>query len=267
VSRLPSLALCAAGLSLSVSCTRSPSPDQLKATLKQHPEILAEAIREHPEEIMAALRVAADSVQRLEQGQAARAEDERIGRELAHPRQPILGAMRAVRGERDAPVTIVVYSDFQCPYCRRDVPVLAGLLDRYRGRVRILLKQTPLPIHPHARAAAAMFEAILRQNDSLAWRYYDLLFANQERLNAEGERYLEVAAREIGADLSRARRDAASQAVMRIIDGDLAEFQSFGFSGTPGFLVNGVMLDGAHPPEAFERVIDRILQGPVAGGR
>lgn len=249
---------------LLAACSSSPSPDQLKASLKRHPEILAEAIREHPAEIMAALRVAAESAQKLEQGRAVRAEEERIGRELAHPRQPVLADTRAVRGDRGAPVTIVVYSDFQCPYCRRDVPVLQGLLDKYKGKVRVLLKQTPLPMHPHARSAATMFEAVLRQNESLAWRYFDLLFANQERLNAEGARYLEAAAQQAGADLPRARRDAGSPAVSQVIDADLAEFQAFGFSGTPGFLINGVMLDGAHPPEDFERVIDRVLAGPVA---
>jgi protein-disulfide isomerase len=245
------------------ACSPSPSPDQLRKALKQHPEILAEAIREHPEEIMAALRVAADSAQKLDRGRMTRAEDERIGRELAHPRQPVIGPTRAVRGDRSAPITIVVYSDFQCPYCRRDVPVLQSLLAKYPGKVRLLLKQTPLTIHTHARAAAQMFEAIRMQDEGRAWRYFDLVFENQERLGAEGTRYLEVAAQQVGADLSRAQRDAAGGEVSHIIESDLAEFQAFGFSGTPGFLVNGVMLDGAHPPEDFERIITRILEGPV----
>lgn len=212
---------------------------------------------------MAALRVAADSAQKLDRGRLAKAEEERIGRELAHPRQPAITAGRAVRGDRNAPITIVVYSDFQCPFCRRDVPVLQGLLEKYPGKVRLLLKQTPLSIHPHARAAAQMFEAIRKQDEGRAWRYFDLVFANQERLSAEGPRYLEAVAQQVGADLPRARRDAGGEDVSRIIEGDLAEFQAFGFSGTPGFLVNGVMLDGAHPPEDFERIITRILGGPA----
>lgn len=239
----------------------NPSPDQLRATLKQHPEILAEVIRQHPAEIMEALQAAADSYQHLSQTKVDQAEEERIGRELAAPRHPVIGAGRAVRGAPGAPVTIVEYSDFQCPYCRRDVPVLKAVLEKYPAQVRLVLKQAPLPMHAHAHEAALMFEAVLRQGQDKAWRYYDLLFANQERLGAEGGAYLDAAARQAGADVARARRDARSAEVGAIVDADLAEFQQFGFSGTPGFIVNGVMLDGSKPIEAFEHVIARVLAG------
>jgi protein-disulfide isomerase len=248
--------------SLLAAC--SPSPEQFRATLKQHPEILAEAIRQHPAEIMEALQAAADSYQHLSQAKADQAEGERIERELAAPRHPLIGAARAVRGAPGAPVTIVEYSDFQCPYCRREVPVLNAVLEKYPGQVRLVLKQTPLTIHAHAREAALMFEAVLRQGQDKAWRYFDLLFANQERIGAEGGGYLDAAARQAGADVARARRDARSPEVGAIVDADLAEFEQFGFSGTPGFIVNGVMLDGAKPIEAFERVITRVLAGQGA---
>jgi protein-disulfide isomerase len=156
-------------------------------------------------------------------------------------------------------VTIVEYSDFQCPYCRRDVPVLQAVLRKYDGQVRLMLKQAPLEIHPHARAAASMFEAVLRQNPDQAWRLHDLLFANQERLGDEGARYLETAVRTVGADLARARRDADGPEVAAVLAGDQAEFQRFGFTGTPGFLIDGVMLDGARPVEAFDKIIQRAL--------
>jgi len=245
--------------SLLAACT--PSPDQLRATLKQHPEILAEFIRQHPAEVMEALQAAADSYQHLAQAKADQAEEERIARELAAPRRPVIEPGRAVRGAPDAPVTIVEYSDFQCPYCRRDVPVLKAVLEKYPGQVRLVLKQTPLAIHAHAHEAALMFEAVLRQGQDKAWHYFDLLFANQERLGAEGGAYLDAAARQVGADVARARRDARSAEIGAIVDADLAEFQQFGFSGTPGFIVNGVMLDGSKPIEAFERVITRVLAG------
>lgn len=252
-------ALLAALSILPAAC--SPSPEQIRATLKQHPEILAEVIRQHPAEIMEALQAAADSYQHLSQAKADQAEEERIGRELAAPRHPVIGAGRAVRGAAEAPVTIVEYSDFQCPYCRRDVPVLKAVLEKYPGQVRLVLKQTPLPIHAHAHEAALMFEAVLRQGQDKAWRYFDLLFANQERLGAEGGAFLDAAARQAGADVGRARRDARSEEINAIVEADLAEFQQFGFSGTPGFIVNGVMLDGSKPIEAFDRVISRVLAG------
>jgi protein-disulfide isomerase len=261
--------ICAALLlttaSLLAGC--SPSPDELRAALKKHPEILAEAIREHPTEVMEALQAAADSYQHLSQAKAARAEDERIERELAAPRHPAIGAGRALRGAPGAPVTIVEYSDFQCPYCRRDASVLKAVLTKYPGRVRLVLKQAPLTSHAHAMEAARMFEAVLLQGQEKAWRYHDLLFENQERLTVEGGAYLDAAARSAGADAARARRDAQTVAVSTIVDADLAEFQQFGFSGTPAFIVNGVVLDGAHPIEDFDRVIARVLAGqsPPAG--
>ena len=261
--------ICAALLlttaSLLAGC--SPAPDALRAALKKHPEILAEAIREHPTEVMEALQAAADSYQHLSQAKAARAEDERIERELAAPRHPAIAAGRALRGAPGAPVTIVEYSDFQCPYCRRDASVLKAVLAKYPGQVRLVLKQAPLTIHAHAMEAARMFEAVLLQSQEKAWRFHDLMFENQERLTAEGGAYLDAAARGAGADVARARRDAQNMAVSTIIDADLAEFQQFGFSGTPAFIVNGVVLDGAHPIEDFERVIERILSGqsPPAG--
>jgi protein-disulfide isomerase len=242
----------------------SPSPDQLKATLKQHPEILAEAIREHPKEMMEALQAASDSYRVYAQAHAAEVEDQRIERELAAPKQPVLTGNRASRGPADAPVTIVMYSDFQCPYCRRDVPVLEALLRKYPAQVRLLLKQTPVPSHPYGRPAAEMFEALLRQDPAKAWHYHDLLFTNQERLGREGMAYLEVAAREAGADMPRARRDAAGAEVKQIIDADIAEFEAFGFTGTPGFIINGVSLDGARPQEVFEHIIQRILTTSAA---
>ncbi len=240
----------------------SPSPAQLKASLKQHPEILADAIREHPVEVMEALQAASDSYQKVAQAQAGVVEDARISKELQSPRHPDLAGGRAIRGKADAPVTIVIYSDFQCPYCRRDVPVLEALLTKYPDQVRLVLKQTPIPTHPYARPAAEMFEAILVQDPAKAWQYFDILFGNQERLNREGMAFLETAARQSGADLSRARRDAAGPEVKAKIDADLAEFESYGFTGTPGFVINGVMLDGARPQEAFERIIRQVL--PVA---
>jgi protein-disulfide isomerase len=185
----------------------------------------------------------------------------RITRELAAPRHPVLQPGRATIGAPEAVITIVEYSDFQCPYCRREVPVLKQLLQRHPGQVRLVLKQTPLPTHAHAAEAARMFEAVLRQGQERAWRYYDLLFENQERLAAEGGAYLDLAARAVGADVARARRDASSEEIAQIIAADQAEFQEFGFTGTPGFLVNGVVLDGSKPLQVFERVILRVLGG------
>lgn len=239
----------------------APSPDRLKDELVKHPEIVLAAIEAHPTEFIAALQKAAaqDGV-----GPSPAAEQRRLDEEFAHPKTPAI-TRRAVLGNPTAPVTIVEYSDFQCPFCREEREVLVQLMHEYGDRVRLVVKHTPLVAHPVAMPAALMYEAIARQDPMAAYRFYDDLFAHQERLDAEGESYLTVAARAAGADTARARRDARSPEVRAVVDADLDEGRRFGFTGTPGFLVNGVSLEGAHPIADFEQIINRHLA--LARGR
>ncbi|MFL5617321.1 MAG: DsbA family protein [Gemmatimonadaceae bacterium] len=162
-------------------------------------------------------------------------------------------------GNPSAPITIVEYTDFECPYCRQEHPVIVELFKRYADRVRLVVKDMPMPFHPRAMPAARMFEAVAMQDASKAPKFYDVMYDHQERLIAEGDRFLEETVRSLGLDLSRARRDAASDAVTARISADVAEARRFGFTGTPGFLVNGVLLEGAYPVETFARIIDRQL--------
>ncbi len=213
------------------------------------------AIEAHPQAFIAALQKAAAQVGA---GPSPAALQRQLDDDFAHPKRPVI-TRRAVLGNPAAPVTIVEYSDFQCPYCREERDVLVRLMTEYGDSVRLVVKHTPLTGHPVAMPAALMYEAIARQDPLAAYRFYDNLFANQGRLDAEGEPYLAVAARAAGADPAQAGRDAASADVRAIVEADLAEGQRFGFTGTPGFLVNGVALQGAHPIGDFERIINRHL--------
>ncbi len=233
----------------------APSPDRLKDELVKHPEIVLAAIEAHPTEFIRALQKAA-AQQGL--GPSPAAERRRLDEEFAHPKAPAI-TRRAVLGNPAAPVTIVEYSDFQCPYCRRERDVLVNLLREYGDSVRLVVKHTPLDAHPVALPAALMYEAIARQNPMAAYRFYDDLFAHQDRLDAEGEPYLTVAARAAGADPARAARDARTPEIRAVINADLDEGQRFGFTGTPGFLINGVSMQGAHPIADFEQIINRHL--------
>jgi len=241
------------------SCSRDPSPEALQRTLSAHPEVLTAAIKAHPAEFMQAVN-GAFQVSQAAQEQAAA--DKREA-EFRNPKQPDL-AGRVALGNPAALVTIVEYTDFECPYCRQSVAVLQQLLARYRGQVRLVVKQTPLAIHPNAMPAALMFEALAQQDGAKAFKFYALMYAEQSRLVAEGQRFVEEAARQVGADVPRALRDQQSEVVRARVAADLAEGQSFGFTGTPGFLVNGVALEGAHPVDNFVPIIDRHLQGAAA---
>jgi protein-disulfide isomerase len=254
----------AAGLVLLAGCSRSPSPEELERTIAEHPQILYKAIEKHPAEFLEVLNRAAQAAQRQQAEMAQHAADSARSEGFAHPRKPAIDMRRAIRGNVNAPVTIVEYSDFQCPYCRREHEVLANLLIRYDGKVRLVLKQTPLEIHPMARPAAQMFEALALQDPAKAWRFHDMLFDDQERLASEGEGFILSAAAATGADVERAKRDAAGPQVAATIAADEAEARSFGLSGTPMLLVNGVTFDGAYPEEDIARVIDRHLANAAA---
>ncbi|MDB4947996.1 MAG: thiol:disulfide interchange protein [Gemmatimonadetes bacterium] len=241
-------------------CSSQPSPEQLQETLVNHPQILYAVIQKHPAEFLDVLNKAVTAAQEQQQSQAGEAQLRRRDEELRHPKQPVVTAARAVRGNRAAPVTIVEYTDFQCPYCRQEEAVLRQVVGRYEGKVRLVIKQTPLvDIHPQALPAARMFEAIAMQSPEKAWQFHDLLFANQDRLQEGGPAFLEAAARSVGADVPRALADAQGPAVAAIIREDQAEAKRFGFSGTPGILINGVSFDGAYPEGELAKVIDRQL--------
>jgi protein-disulfide isomerase len=174
---------------------------------------------------------------------------------------PVDGA--AIRGAADAPVTIVEFSDFHCPFCKRVQPTLAQLLERYPGKVRLAYRDYPIDgLHPQARKAAEA--ARCARDQGKFWEYHDLLFAGPPSATPEAlERYagqagLDVAA--FGACLSGGVHRAAVQR-------DVDEAGRLGISGTPGFFINGRPLTGAQPLEAFVRVIEEELaaSGTPAG--
>jgi protein-disulfide isomerase len=162
----------------------------------------------------------------------------------------------ATRGPENAEVTIVEYSDFQCPFCARVQPTLAKIEETYGDKVRRVYKHLPLRIHPEAPGAAAASEAALRQGKF--WEMHNKIFASQREL---GDAVYRRFAEELGLDLARFDEDRASSEVKQRIERDEQEAQRLGVSGTPAFFINGRFLSGAQPFEAFQRVIDEELEG------
>ena len=255
------IGLCAA---LLVSCRQEPSAADIERQLQQHPDILYRVIEQHPAEFITALNKAAQVAQAELQKNAVRDASAKMDVEFQTPKVPALDH-RIAFGNEDAPVTIVEYSDFQCPYCRREREVLVEVMRKYGDRVRLVVKQTPLDMHPQAMLSALTYEAVAHQDPAKAFKLYDELFNNQARLGAQGAAYLDEAVKTVGADVTRAKSDAQSAAVKATVAADLAEFQKFGFIGTPAFLINGVSLEGSRPAAEFERIIDRHLAGLTGG--
>ena len=161
------------------------------------------------------------------------------------------------RGPAHSKVTIIEWSDFQCPYCGRVEPTIAQIEKTYGKDVRIVWKNQPLPMHPNARPAAeiAMAAHALKGNDGF-WKVHDTIFQNQRALDrASLEKYAKdvgLSGSDIQAALDEKKYDAQIQA-------DSAEGNRFGATGTPAFFVNGRFLSGAQPFEAFKKVIDEEI--------
>ena len=168
---------------------------------------------------------------------------------------PLGGAPR--RGGKQARVTIVEWSDFQCPFCGRVNATLQQVEATYGDRVALVFKHLPLPMHPGAPAAHAAAEAAHRQGHF--WAMHDKIFANPREVDAVTlARYAE----EIGLDIDRFRRDSESEVVRERIRSDAQEARELGVSGTPSFFVNGRFLSGAQPFASFKRLIEQELREP-----
>lgn len=166
---------------------------------------------------------------------------------------------RMLRGNPSAPVTIVEFTDFQCPYCANGARTVSAMMAKYEGKVKLIVKHYPLPFHPVALPAALYFEGIALQSPEKAWQFYDAVFANPGRLS-EGEDSLKTVAAELGVDMQKLEKDVRSPETYKKIAADKQEFEAAKFDGVPVFIINGTALVGAQPPQAFIEVIDAALK-------
>jgi protein-disulfide isomerase len=164
-----------------------------------------------------------------------------------------------VRGPRNAPVTIVEWSDFQCPFCGRVEPTLQQLRDEYHGKIRFAWKNQPLSIHPNAMPAAEA--AMAAHEQGKFWEFHDALFKKQGQLSPA--LYDEVA-RQLGLDMGRFHAAIQGNKHASHIQADMAAGNAVGAQGTPTFFINGKKLVGAQPIDEFKRLIDAELAAAVA---
>jgi len=159
------------------------------------------------------------------------------------------------RGAETAPVTIVKFEDFHCPYCRRVQGTLSELLVRYGDKVKVVHRDFPLDtVHPQARAAHEAARCAGEQGKF--WAYHDTLFANGPTSSPDD---LRTFARETGLDAGKFEECLESGRTRAAIEADVAEGNRLGLTGTPSFFINGRLLSGAQPMEKFVEVIDQEL--------
>ena len=156
-----------------------------------------------------------------------------------------------VRGRSDAKVTLVIFSDFQCPFCARVQPTVKDLEKHYGDDLRFVAKHNPLPMHKEAELAARAAEAAGAQGKF--FEMHDLLYENGRAITQEA---IEGWAKDLELDLSRFRRDLDSTGVQDRIDAHKLQAATLGARGTPAFFVNGRYLSGAQPFDSFQKLID-----------
>ncbi len=162
------------------------------------------------------------------------------------------------RGPDDAPITIVEFGDFRCPYCRRAAPTLDRVLAQYPTEVRHVFKYFPIVSEDSGRAALAA-EAAHRQGRF--WDFRNELYALTSRQLRERE--LQLRAEAIGMDPDQFSADLRSPSAEQRVNQDLAEAHSLGLRGTPAFFINGRALRGAQPFSVFEALIAKELANPL----
>jgi protein-disulfide isomerase len=159
------------------------------------------------------------------------------------------------QGKADAPVTVIEFSDFQCPFCLRVMPTLKQLRAKYGDKMRLVWKDFPLTqIHPQAFVAAQAGNCAREQGKF--WEYHDKLFANQSALQAES---LKKYAADAGLDAAKFNQCLDSSKYEARVEEELTAGNHLGISSTPTLYVNGRMINGAQPIEVFESVIDEEL--------
>lgn len=171
---------------------------------------------------------------------------------------PVTVGRAYVRGNANAPVTIIAFMDFQCPYCSRASDTIKKVQERYGDKVRVAVKHNPLPFHGNARLAAKA--ALAAGEQGRFWEMYDKAYANQLALDRNT---LLKHARSLNLDMARFEMDLGSDELDGIISEDMEQAKAVGAKGTPTFFINGRRLTGAQPLGAFVDLIDDELHNGV----
>lgn len=176
------------------------------------------------------------------------------GQNLAKNLKPITNEDH-IRGDKNAKVLLVEFSDFQCPFCSRVHPTLDKLVNDYKGQVSWVYKHFPLDgLHPFARKAAEASECANEQGKF--WDYADQLFQNQSSFS---DNYFGQLAQTLGLDVNKFSSCLSSNKYANRVNDNSQEGNSVGITGTPGIYVNDQLVKGALPYENFKQIIDQIL--------
>ncbi|HEX9736046.1 MAG TPA: thioredoxin domain-containing protein [Thermoanaerobaculia bacterium] len=210
-------------------------------------------VSRNSEEIQAELK-------RLEEEKMAKAAETRKTLEEAIANLPY-------RGSADAPVTIVEFSDFQCPYCSRGAETMEQILAKYPNDVKFVFQHFPLDFHPWAKPAAIAATCAANQKPDAFWTLHDKYFEEQKAITPanvleKSKEYLAGSGVDMAkwSECAENKESEAYKTAAATVDKEMATGQKLGVSGTPGFFVNGQFLSGAQPLASFEPLIQAAKQ-------
>ncbi len=227
-------------------------PDLLRETLQKNPDLLLSILRENSESVL-------DIAQEGSNQRRRKALLNQWKMDLAQPKEVRLEGT-PIRGKADAPVTIVAFSDFTCPYCEQGAATISSIMKRNEGKVRYVFKHYPLDKDGIAQKAAEYHVAAALQGDDKAWALYDLLFERRNDVLKRGVPALEDAAKDAGLDMKKLSSDLKKKSIAAAIDADIEEGTRLGVQGTPYFLVNNLVIRGSLSPTLFNEAIMMALQ-------
>lgn len=224
--------------------------EALRRVLRENPDIVMDVLHQRQDELLNMMQDAAEK-------RRVKSMTDNWDKDAKEPKQ-INFVDRAIEGDKNAPVTIVAYSDFLCPYCKQAEDVVAEVLKAHPKEVRFVFKNYPLvKLHPNAEIAAKYYIAASLQDSDKAIQLHHLLFANQDRLAKDGETYLQDAAKELGFDVNRLAADAKGGKVAAILAEDQGEARSMGIRGAPFFAINNLLLPGAPDKDLLEQAVQK----------
>lgn len=244
---------------LSAGAADSTSQTADKEQLKQ---ALRELLKEDPDLVLSVLRENSELVLEIAQhGSIVRNRKGMIARwqEDLKNKVDINTEGRAVRGSKNAPVTIVGFTDFTCSYCIKAEGDILALLEKYKGKVRFIYM--PFPKEDELSQLAARYSAAaFMQDQEKGWAYYDILFDAGPKLVSGGEAFLRASALQVGLDGKKLFSEVNSKAVTDSLQKNKAEAEKLDVRGTPYFFVNNLVIRGYVAPDLFEEAVEMALK-------
>ncbi len=225
---------------------------QLQRIFEKRPDLVINVLRKHSEVV---LDIAQDgsTQKRLRSLEAAWEEDMKVPKKVNLNNRPSLGP-------DNAPITVIEFSDFTCPYCAQGAANLSELMSFYDNKVRLVFKHTPMSNSPIAIMASEYVIAAGFQSEEKAWELYDIFFQERAQLLEKGEAFMKEKAKEVGLNIKKLMSDAKSKKAQDILKEDLEDAQNLNIEGTPHFLVNNLVVRGALPMELFKRAFEMALE-------